>query len=128
MKLEPIASWLQQQGVAVQGQDLFINFIPQGMSGILLRDDFGGTRIDHELPGFYKGSFMVIARHADYATSKGLAKSAVATLQLLANTTVDGVSFRYLRPRALPFVYAPSPGQMVESSVTVDACFVDADA
>jgi hypothetical protein len=124
MKLETIAEMLENASVGVAGSDIFINMIPAEVTtGILLRQYFTGTKIDHELPGMRKTSFFVIARSPDYLTAKGLAESAVAALHLRYETEVGTTHFKYMRPRTEPFVYAPSPGQLVEFSVVIDCCY-----
>jgi hypothetical protein len=126
VNLNPIAKRIEDASVAIRGRDLFINMMPADKTGILLRDYFGGTAIDHYLPGFFKASFMVIVRHPSYQSAEQLIKRAVAALIVEQKTTVEGVVFHYIRPRGLPFTYAPSPGQNHEFAVNMDCCFIDA--
>lgn len=127
MKLEAMATIISNAGVAVQGTSLFINFIPDNRPGLLLRDYFGGTPRDHELPGYIKAPFMLIGRGPDIVTVKAQVKAAVAALEAagLTQATVGGITLNYLRGRNEPFSYASSLGQNWESTVTMDACYVD---
>lgn len=125
MNLELIVTHLEEEGVAIAGKSVFVNFIPDGMSGLLLRDQFGGVPIDHELPGYNKGSFMLISRAPGYAQSRVLMDAAIVALKTLAGKEIDGVVFKFARARATPFAFAPSPGQQNEFHTTVDVNFVD---
>jgi hypothetical protein len=126
MNLEAVASVLESAGVGTAGKDIFINFIPGDIEGILLRDYFGGTPRDHELPGYIQGAFMLIARGKDYKTTHDLCKAAVAALEAHdLEEVVEGAKFNYMRGRTLPFSYSSSPAQQWEVTVTIDACYVD---
>ncbi len=126
MNLDTIAQLLEEKGVGERAKNIFSGLMPQGVSGILLRDYFGGTRYDHNLPGFYKGAFMLIVRGPSYDVSKQVCELAVKALTIQGNTYVGEVLFKYMRPRILPFSFPPSPGQQWEFTVTMDACYVDA--
>lgn len=129
MNLLPIVARLEESGVAVAGQTLFISFMPPSSSGgILLMDPFGGTKVNQELPGYYKASFVMVARSAEMDTTKQLMADAIVALTIKVDTNIDGTLFKYMRARNLPFAYAPSPGQQVEMSVNMDCCFIDSGA
>lgn len=124
MSLEVIAEMLEGAGVGVQGVDIFINMVPaEATTSILLRDYFAGAKIDHELPGLRKHPFFVIVRSPDYVRAKELIDTAVKALWIRYETEFNGVHFKYMRPRAEPFPYAPSPAQLVEFHVVFDACY-----
>lgn len=125
MRLDAVAQHLEEEGVGIVGKTIFINFIPADLEGILLRDNFGGMRYDHELPGYFKGSFMLISRARGYEKSKALSDAAIEALKAATNKEVDTVTFRYMRPRSKPFAYAPSPGQNNEFHTTVDTLYID---
>jgi hypothetical protein len=129
MKLTAIAAILESAGVAEQGKTLFINFIPQNLTGILLRDYFGGSPRDHELPGYIKAPFMLIGRGPDYQTTYDLVVEAVAALEQAGKDQVEeeGIKLNYARGRTLPFPYSSSQGQNWEVTVTVDCCYVDVE-
>jgi hypothetical protein len=127
MNFDPIIEILDSSGEVESEKSLFINFVPGGLEGILLRDYFGGTPVDHELPGFIRGSFMLIARGVDYVATKERLEKCIEALKAAgdAQETWGGVRLNYLRPRTLPFSYAPSAGEFHEITVTMDACYVD---
>ena len=124
MNLLPIAKKLETDGLGVMGQTLFIGMIPADcLSGLLLRDKLTGTKIDHELPGYYKTSFQLIARSPNMLTGQTLIKSAVDAITL-AETQLDDMLVRYMRPQTLPSVFPLSDGNLYEFNVWIDIAFV----
>ncbi len=126
MNLEVIVDTLEDRGVGVVGADIFINFLPQDISGVLVRDYFGGTKLNPYYPGYITTRFMLIARAKDYETSMALARQATTALTVIRQETIRGLQFNFMRPMGLPFAYAPSPGQNVEVAVNMECCYVDA--
>lgn len=123
MKLDTIATILEDAKIGVIGKSIFKNFMPAEIpAGILLRDGFSGTKIDHELPGFYKASFQLIVRNSDHATGLDLIERAIVALTI-ADQTVDDMVIRYMRPRTLPFGYPLSPGNLTEFVTQIDVAF-----
>jgi len=126
VRLESIASYLQAQSVGTQGQDIFINAMPAlDEAGILLRQPFSGTAIDHELPRYRKTSFMLITRARTMQAAKILMDAAVATLTVSNSDALTDLHVNYIRPRHEPIAFAPTPGNMTELLVNMDACYVD---
>jgi hypothetical protein len=127
VKFEPIVSLLESAGLGTAGRDIFINFIPENVSGILLREDFGGTKPDHYLPGYIQTTFWLIARGTEFVTVKTQIEAAVLGLWEASRygVTVDSTTFKYIRPRVNPFPYAPSPGQNIEFGSKMECCYVD---
>lgn len=123
MNLEGVAQILEQAGVAVQGENLFINFMPTDTTGILLRDPFGGTPIDHELPGYRRTSFMLIVRLPEYQAARELMSAAVDALTMQGRET-GGMRINYMRPRSEPQTYQPSPGGLIEMITNIDCSYV----
>lgn len=127
MRLQAIAQWLQARGVGTVGQTIFINFIPDDIEGILLRPELGGTPKDLELPGYVNKTFWLIARAKTHGQADALCAAAQAALKLINNQTVDGVQFRWCKPAAYPFPYAPSPAQNVELAVKYTTVHIDSN-
>jgi len=126
MDMMPIANKLQGNNLGVQGKTLFINFMPmECKNGILLRSPLNGTHIDHELPGYYKTEFNVIVRGHDYAAAAALMQS-VMTALCFFETAIDGVHYKYVRPKSLPVTFPVSEGNFYEIQVKFDANFVGA--
>lgn len=125
MNLAGMAEILENAGVGVRGRTIFVNNMPaDAPTAVLLRPSFGGTPIDHELPGFVKGSFMLIVRAKRYEEGETLMKAAMTALTRQDEFTDAGMRVNYLRPQHEPLVYAPSRGGLVEFTTDIDACYV----
>ena len=126
MDMMPIANKLQSLNLGEQGKTLFINFMPmECKNGILLRSPLSGTQIDHELPGYYKTEFNVIVRGHDYMAAAAKMQQ-VMTALCIFETTLDGVQFKYVRPKTLPVTFPVSEGNFFEIQVGFDANYVGA--
>lgn len=126
MNLIPVANYLQGLGVASIGVNLFISFMPAEVTqGILVRENFGGTKINHYLPGFHKASFMMMVRSNDATAGRVLIQSAIDALTISMDTVMDTTTVHYMRARNLPYMYAPTGSQNVEIAVNMDCCFLD---
>lgn len=125
MNLMPMADILQNAGLGVQGETIFINRMPPtAQRAILLRSPLAGTKIDYELPGFYQTEFQLIARSHDFADGDAFIREAMALLLIEYETSIDGVQINYCRPRTEPVTYPLSLGNLLEFSVGFDICFV----
>lgn len=127
MKLESIAEKLEQAAVGTRGQKVFVNHMPPAITvGVLLREPFGGTLIDHELPGFRKTSFQMIVRsNNDMAAALVLMAAACAAIVTEAETLYpQGVFIKYLRQRHEPLRFPITPGNALELLVNIDVCYV----
>ena len=63
MNLMPLITLLQTSGLGVPGQTIFLNMMPaEADSAILLRNPLSGTKIDYELPDYYRSQFQLIVR------------------------------------------------------------------
>lgn len=124
MRLSTIAKYLEQEGAGAQGKTIFINHLPaQVPIGILLREGYGGTPINHELPGYRRADFMVVVRGSNYDSCQALIEQVMTTLNF-EDIEFDGLLFRYLRPATEPVVYPLSVGGLYEFVVQFDAVYV----
>lgn len=124
MDMMPIANKLQAMNLGEKGKTLFINFMPmECKDGILLRSPLNGTTIDFELPGYYKTTFNVIVRGHDYAIAAAKMQS-VMTALCFFETPLEGVHYKYVRPKSLPVTFPVSEGNFYEIQVSFDANFV----
>ena len=124
MDMMPIANKLQAMNLGEKGKTLFINFMPmECKDGILLRSPLNGTDIDFELPGYYKTTFNVIVRGHDYAIAAAKMQS-VMTALCFFETPLEGVHYKYVRPKSLPVTFPVSEGNFYEIQVSFDANFV----
>lgn len=125
MNLMPIAQKLQDDGLGVMGETIFINMIPaEAPQGILLRNKLTGTEIDYELPGYYRAPFQLIVRAQSYADGESLTKQAFGSLTF-ANLTLDGMTFSRCRPKTLAAVFPLSKGNLLEFAADFDTVFTE---
>ena len=106
----------------IEGETLFQHGMPETVEfGALVRDNYpGGSKIDHELPGFRKFRFQVIVRAKDYLQGRALAQK-VSSALTMGETEIPGAFVRYIRPRHDPISYPLSRGGVVEFSTNFDA-------
>lgn len=123
MNLLSMIDRLSMQGQGQSGKTLFLNMMPAKVNkAIMLRTPLTGTKIDHELPEYYKTEFQLIVRDTDYASAQTRAEDAVKALTVV-ETQIGPMYFRYCRPDTKPVAYPMSDGNLVEVSVTMCCCF-----
>lgn len=126
MNLMPLADLLEGAGLGVKTETLFLDMMPaEAEQAILLRNPLSGTRIDHELPGYFQTEFQVIVRASagEYEAGSALINSVGAALSM-ENVKVANHFFNYCRPRTEPVVFPLSVGNLLEFNVMFDCCFV----
>jgi len=125
MNVLPLAQRLEDLGVGKQGKSIFVYMMPsEAVSAVMVRNQLAGTRINHELPGYYKTRLQVIARGANYKAAETLMASAVAALTLEPGAVLGDMTFNYCRPQTLPMPFPLSAGNLIEFSVYFEVCFV----
>lgn len=124
MDAMPLIRRLETATVGVQGVSLFLNMMPTECElGVLLKPPLTGTRINYELPGYFKTSIQVVARAHDYATGQALIKHAVDALLITSDTLIETLTIRYLRPRHQPVAFPISEGNFLEFNVSMELCY-----
>ena len=125
MKLVQIAEYLQDNGLGVMGENLFVNMMPVDcLSGILLRDPPTGAEIDYELPGYFKSHFRLIVRATNYEQGRELIESAAAALTI-SDTSIGDIYFRFMRPRTQPVAFPISPGNLMEFLIDMRVIYME---
>lgn len=125
MNLLPLAEKLEADGVGVMAETIFINMIPaEAPTGVLLRNPLQGTKIDYELPGYYKTEFKVIARAASYPDGEALIQAVFDSLTM-AEATVGSMFVKFMRPKTKPVVFPLSKGNLLEFSADFTVCFTE---
>lgn len=123
MNLMPIAEFIEGAGLGVMGETLFINTIPaDAPKGVLLRNHLSGTKIDYELPGYYKTGFRVIVRARDYQEGEALIEEVCAALTV-QHKRVGNMDVIYMRPLTDPVVFPMSGGNLLEFATDIDIVF-----
>jgi hypothetical protein len=126
MKLMPLADLLESAGLGVKGGNLFIEIVPtEAQRAIVLRNPPAGTKVNHELPGFFRTEFQAAVRvpASEYAAGAELMDQVGAALSL-NNAQVADHLFHYCRARTEPVATALPEGNLVEFAATFDCCFV----
>lgn len=124
MNLIPITNRLEAEGLGTPGSTLFINFMPfECKQGILLRTPLTGTRIDHELPGYFKCEVMVITRAPEYTAALSLMQEVMSALTIYEEQ-MDDIYMKYIRPETLPVSFPVSDGQFYEVQVRFEVVYV----
>lgn len=106
------------------GQNLFLHGMTaeQG-NAVQLRYYFGGPKIDHEKPGFYKAAVSIIVRNGDLPTGIALSNQILAALQTERIVRWPGMQVNYVRARTEPFVFPRLLGNNWENAVVYDVCY-----
>lgn len=125
MKIEPVAEYIEDEGIAFAGTDLFAYHMPEDVEeGVLLLPPLTGEKIDYELPDYRTSSFQIIVRHKSHAKGVALAEMIMSLLTLSNSTVLNGLSVKYMRPRHEPVVFPSSKGDYLEISVNYDAVYI----
>ena len=133
MMLNNIAQYLQDMGKGSVGSSIFVTEMPREYkTGILLMDTYGGTRIDHELPGYRSTGFRLVVRSPDYKAGGILARSAskALTLQrhvLMLSFDADDapIMMRQCLPVTDPKPYRRSDEGVWEFEVDVECVYIE---
>ena len=126
MNLMPLANLLEDGGVGTKGTTIFLDMMPaEADSAILLRTPLRGSKIDYELPGYFKTEYQLIIRTPSslYDDAMSLTDQVIATLTL-TNAQVENHYYTYSRPRTEAIVFPLSKGNLLEFNVMFDCCFV----
>lgn len=125
MDLVPLANILEDKAVGIKGTDLFVHFMPAECGkGVLLRNAHLGTGKDYELPDYYKTEFTAIVRTSASTIPDGEDKmNEVINALTMNEEQVEGMYFKYIRPKTLPMIFSISSGKNVEIMTRFDAVF-----
>jgi hypothetical protein len=124
VNLKAIATYLQAQGLGVQGTSLFVHEMPADCrQGILLIGP--GAPIDHYLPGYITAAFRLVARHTDIVAGEQLARDASQALTMRQEQQLSGILVKQLLPQTEPTNYRRSVGGYWESEVEFDIYYVN---
>lgn len=129
MNLESIAQYLQDEQLGVMGRSIFVNAMPATVTeGVLLLPPYGGTPINHYIPGYYHSDFRLVARAVDFARAQTLARSCSIALDKNQAVSMGDVRVTRCMPMNLPRPYRPSDGGYIEMEVDFDIWFTQVDA
>lgn len=125
-----IAKYLQTNGIATIGEDLFVYHMPpQAKNGILVRTPLYGVQKDLELPGYYHTKIQVIVRANRFPTGRARMSSIISTLEHHGDRVIsyDGVTHTVKRMLSLtlPVSYPRAESGDIEFSVDFDTVYID---
>lgn len=128
MNLVGVASYLEQRRLGIQGKTIFVNEMPLEVEqGILLRDRYSGTPIDHELPGYRMTGFRLAVRSRDFKKGEALAWKVCETLTLNGgDVEMPGMVVKMMLPIYEPRPYRRSKGGFWEWELDFDTAYVRA--
>ena len=106
----------------VEGRSLFVNQMPVGSLGVLLKESPAGIEIDPELIGRRRGRFQLVVRGKSYTEAQALIKSAMKELTILEKS-YGNVLVRSMRAMNEPVSYPLSVGNVFELSVNFMAIY-----
>ncbi len=128
MRLEDIAEYLVSLDIGLKTRDseknLFVNYMgPKIPKGVLIRESYMGTPINHYLPDYFRTSFQIIVRDSDYVEGRRKADMILESLTVKQSRTIGTMSVRQILPRHEPLVYPVSEGNRLEWSMNFDAAY-----
>ena len=124
MNLFPIAQTIEEAGLGVMADTIFINMIPVDcQEGILVRNKLSGTQIDYELPGYYKTRFQVIVRTRTVPAGEEV-MSQIFDALTLCEASVYEMYVRYCRPVTMPITFPLSKGNLLEIAADFEIVFI----
>lgn len=119
------AQILQEKGLGVPGESLFIFHAPDEIGRCLLvLNSLDGIERDDELPGYKKADFKVIVRNPDYHSAMTIAKQVMSALDL-HRLTVNGIFVQRMRASHDPIPFPIPDSDVIEVSVNMRAAFVE---
>lgn len=130
MRLDLLSQLLEDAGLGVQGQTIFIHRMDAECNqGIMLRMPIAGVPSNPELPLYYKATFQAIIRAQAQAAGDLLAKQVADTLTIYNREFFDTsnnflMQIKQMYPDRLPIVYPRSVGHDVEWSVNFHTDYV----
>ena len=122
--LDSLANYLQDQGLATIGTNLFVHSMPAKVtSGYLLVNNIKGAKVHKYYPGWRDCVFRIIARGVDRPIAIGNLNTLLPYLQF-DETQLDTVFIKHIRYDNDPIVFPVSyNSEMTEASVQLTAIY-----
>jgi hypothetical protein len=126
MNLVGVAAYLESKRLGTQGKSIFVNEMPLECEiGVVLRDRYSGTPIDHELPEYRETGFRCGIRSRDYKKGERLAFDVGTALTLNKQDVVmPGMVVKMMLPQNEPRPYRRSKGGFWEWEIDFDTTYV----
>lgn len=125
MRLDSILQCLEDNGIGIQGTDLFAHRMPYTtQNGVLVRQKLIGDIIDGDLPLYIKAEFQVIVRDPQYEDGY-LKMQTIMEALTISETSLQNFYVKRMRPLRNPVVYPVSEGDLIEMSVIFECVHVE---
>lgn len=130
MKLELLAKVLQDAGIGTIGTDIFVHAMPAEVKqGVMLRNPLAGTKVDANLPDYYRTTLQAIVRDTGHAAGDVKAKTVAAALKMFNRKFFDDggglvMKVNHIFPEQLPIVYPHTPSNSIEWSLNFVTSYV----
>jgi len=123
-QINSIADYLNSEGLATTGQDLFVYFAPpETRNCTILFPSNDPPVIDPDTPGYFIGKFQVITRNSRH--SDGMTNCAIMSEALtLVDFDLPEIYIKMCRPLYQPRVFRRAESGLIEFSVTYDIRFI----
>lgn len=116
--LDTLANLLETEGVGVTGTDIFVHFMPEGVTrGILFLDNYVQRTIDPGIPGYRRGQFRIVVREATYKLGFDLSYLAISSLTM-KRRVFSGIEIKALDALHDPIAFPPSANTKAKEFVT----------
>lgn len=108
---------IQENGLGVQGETLFIGTLPADVKkGIMVRDILDPARVDEEMVDWFQQTFQVIVRDPDYESGHAIATE-VSKILNVYHVQFDSIYMNRLRPMEKPMSFPRGDGDEIETAV-----------
>jgi hypothetical protein len=124
MNLLPIVEYLKSQRPTLS---FFVHHMPESVdTGVLLRIDLPGARRYVEIPGYRRGEFIAVIRHADPGKGYQLASEIAKLLDWRGPRELEPTfKVKQCVPLRDPIPYPETAGDHIEFAVEFRIHFVD---
>lgn len=117
-----IADYLQNEGVGIVGQDIFVNELPDNVEGILIFTTGEGFRQNPMVDGYYRGFFYITVTTKQTTTGEVLADNTYSKLNFQGKE-LNIWSVSLCRAEALPQSFGKNAGGMIEWLLSFELIF-----
>lgn len=130
MRLELLAEILEEEGLGVRGESIFIHRLDADtLNAIMLRAPLDGVPVDPNLPNYFHHHIQAIVRASDQVSGDELMKKVMKTLTIYNRLFYDTsgnllMQLNHLIPHTLPRVYPQLDSQGIEWSMDFNTNYV----
>jgi len=101
--LEDIRTYLEQQGLGVFGEDLFIGVMPSKPDNCIVLFEYAGEPMDLVDSHLEYPSLQVLVRNTDYPAGRQKIEEITKTLHGVSEQIINGTRYLLIQARQSPF-------------------------